>query len=149
MKVVKYSGFLALVVVLSIGLSGCLTYGLVTLAKTRKTVDSFYALIGEQQYDRALDFYSDQFIQNTSREAMRQILDNVRVSRGKYLSHSLVSWQAGLSGAHGSAIQLRYKVHYSLGTTVETLVVGNQGKIDGHEITYTDEYGQESPPIVI
>ena len=143
-------GFLfAGALLLSVSLSGCITYNLTKMVKAKNGIDEFYLTIQQQRYDDALAFYSPSFREHTSLKEMREILDNVTSMAGHYEAHKLVKWRAIMNEEEGTAMQLLYQVTYSRGYTIETMLVASDGKIHKHNIILVDESGKEVPLIAI
>jgi len=149
-KGLVYKGFLfSAALLLSISLSGCITYNLTKMVKAKNGIDEFYLNIQQQRYDDALTFYSPAFRKHTSLKEMRETLDNVTSMAGHYEGHKLVKWRAIMNDEEGSAMQLLYRVTYSRGYTIETMLVASDGKIHKHDIVLVDESGKEVPLIAI
>lgn len=137
------------VLLLSISLSGCITYNLTKMVQAKNGIDEFYLTIQQQRYDDALTFYSPAFLEHTSLKEMRDNLDNVALMAGDYEAHKLLRWRAIMNDDEGSAMQLLYRVTYSRGYTIETMLVASDGKIHKHDIILVDESGREVPLIAI
>ncbi|PCJ22251.1 MAG: hypothetical protein COB04_00385 [Gammaproteobacteria bacterium] len=141
--IIHRCSLLVLALLVGVSLSGCVTYTLNNMAKAKKGIDKYYLTIEQQRYDDALNFYSPRYFESSSIDTLRAMLDNVKTIAGQHEDHQLVQWRAAFSNKNDSAIQLLYRVTYSHGQTLESLLVSPKGKIHGHEIRFIDEFGNE------
>jgi len=106
-----------------------------------ETIDEYFKLIKDQNFEEALKLYSDSFFKKIPKEEWLKTLNMVHEKLGNYVSHIQTGWKSNsFAGTNGikHTIQYTMSVEYSEYKATETLTIQNFGdvyRIAGHHIT--------------
>lgn len=104
--------------------------------------NAYFACIDRGDCEGALDLFSSQFYQQTSRDDWRVVLEKIEEKLGPLQSYELAQWRVfkgSKGGLSGTMVQLHYQATYEKHPAQVSMVVhkpvgGNEFKISGMNI---------------
>ena len=89
------------------------------------TMSKVYDLIQEEAYESALDYYSAQFFQETSREKWSETLEHINSRLGSLMTYEVIGWKVkkNIGTGSGTYVQLTYETHYTKYVAKENIIL--------------------------